>query len=291
MTGISDINHRPEFTARENIFLPHIAIVQRIVEETHDTKTFHFTFKEEGIPPEFAFKPGQFAEFSVLGVGESPFCISSSPTRTDHLEFTVRRVGHVTRALHRLSTGSEIGVRGPYGNGFQLDTLEGKNLVFVAGGIGLAALRSLIWQVMDTRQKYGEVAIVYGARRPSDLCFRYDLDTWGTNGRVNLTTTVDKGDSHWQGREGFVPQVLAQVAPSARNAIAIVCGPPVMIRFTFPVLEKLGFAPEQVITTLEKRMKCGVGKCGRCNIGNILVCRDGPVFTYAQMQGFFSKEY
>jgi NAD(P)H-flavin reductase len=169
--------------------------------------------------------------------------------------------------------------------------LQGKNLVFVAGGIGLAPLRSLIWNVIDNRDKYEKVDIVYGARSPADLCFKYDLDTWGKDKTVNMVTTVDKGDESWTGKVGFVPQVLEQVAPSASNAVAIVCGPPIMIRFTFPVLEKLGFTPEQMITTLEKRMKCGIGKCGRCNIGNLYVCRDGPVFTYAQIKSFVSNEY
>ncbi|GAI95720.1 unnamed protein product, partial [marine sediment metagenome] len=183
------------------------------------------------------------------------------------------------------------GFRGPYGNSFPLDFLQGKSIVFVGGGIGLAPLRSLIWNVIDNRDKYKNIDIIYGARSPVDLCFKYDLDAWGKDKTVSIATTVDKGDESWTGREGFVPQVLEQVAPLSDNAVAIVCGPPIMIRFTFPVLEKLGFNPEQMITTLEKRMKCGIGKCGRCNIGNLYVCRDGPVFTYAQIKDFISSEY
>jgi NAD(P)H-flavin reductase len=226
-----------------------------------------------------------------LGIGEAPFCISSSPTRRDHLEFTAQQVGRLTNALHRLSAGTEIGFRGPYGNSFPLDFLQGKNLVFIGGGIGLAPLRSLIWNVIDNRDKYKNIDIIYGARSPADLCFKYDLDAWDKDKTVSMATTVDKGDESWTGREDFVPQVLGQVAPSPDNTVAIVCGPPVMIRFTFPVLEKLGFTPEQMLTTLEKRMKCGIGKCGRCNIGNLYVCRDGPVFTYAQIKDFISSEY
>ena len=169
--------------------------------------------------------------------------------------------------------------------------MEGKNLVFVAGGIGLAPLRSLIWNVIDTRDRYQNINIIYGARSLADLCFKYDLDAWEKDETVNMTTTIDRGDKDWSGKVGFVPQVLEEVAPSAKNAVAIVCGPPIMIRFTFPVLEKLGFTPEQMITTLEKRMKCGIGKCGRCNIGDIYVCRDGPVFSYAQIKNFNSSEY
>lgn len=285
----TDVSQR--FLARDNVYLPHIAVIEKIIDETPGVMTFHFNFKDEKLREEFTFKPGQFGEYSIFGIGEAPFCISSSPTRRDHLEFAVQRVGKVTNALHRLDVGAEMGFRGPYGNGFPLDSFAGKNLVFVAGGIGLAPLRSLIWNVIDNRNKYEKIDIVYGARSPADLCFKYDLDAWGNDSSINMVTTVDKGDESWTEREGFVPQVLEQAAPSARNAVAIVCGPPIMIRFTFPVLEKLGFTPEQMFTTLEKRMKCGIGKCGRCNIGNLYVCRDGPVFSYAQIKGFISSEY
>ena len=291
MTGISNISDQGNFLNQGNIYLPHIVAITKIVDETDDTKTFHLSFRDEQLRQDFTFASGQFAEYSVFGAGECPLCISSSPTRGDHLECTARRVGRVTNALHRLGVGAEVGFRGPYGNGFPLDFLKGKSLVFVAGGIGLAPLRSLIWNVLDSRDEYERVTIVYGARSPADLCFGYDLAAWEGNKTVNITTTVDRGDSNWQGREGFVPQVLEQTAPSAENAVTIVCGPPVMIRFTFPVLEKLGFTPERMLTTLEKRMKCGIGKCGRCNIGNLYVCRDGPVFSYQQIKNFISKEY
>ena len=285
----TDVSQR--FLARGNVYLPHIAVIEKIIDETPGVVTLHFNFKDEKLREEFTFKPGQFGEYSIFGIGEATFCISSSPTRRDHLEFAVQRVGKVTNALHRLDVGDEMGFRGPYGNGFPLDSFTGKNLVFVAGGIGLAPLRSLIWNVIDDRDKYEKIDIVYGARSPADLCFKYDLDAWGNDSSINMVTTVDKGNESWTGREGFVPQVLEQASPSARNAVAIVCGPPIMIRFTFPVLEKLGFTPEQMFTTLEKRMKCGIGKCGRCNIGNLYVCRDGPVFSFAQIKDFISSEY
>ena len=271
---VIDISHRRSFPAQGNVYLPHIVVIEKIIDETPGVRTFHFNFKDEKLREEFTFESGQFGECSVFGVGEAPFCISSSPTRRDYLEFAVQRVGRVTNALHRLGVGAEIGFRGAYGNGFPLDLMQGKNLVFVAGGIGLAPLRSLIWNVIDNRDKYKNIDIVYGARSPADLCFRYDLDSWDKDETVNMVITVDKGDEVWTGREGFVPQVLEQVAPSAQNAVAIVCGPPIMIRFTFPVLAKLGFTPEQMLTTLAKRMKCGICKCGRCNIGNPYVCID-----------------
>jgi len=288
---MTDIDYRKRFLARGNVYLPHIVVIKKIVDETPGVRTFHFNFKDEKLREEFTFESGQFGEYSVFGVGEAPFCISSSPTRRDHLEFTLQQVGKVTNALHRLGVGAEIGFRGPYGNSFPLDLLKGKNLVFVGGGIGLAPLRSLIWNVIDSRDKYQNIDIIYGARSPADLCFRYDLDSWDKDETINIVTTVDRGDESWTGRVGVVPKILEEVAPSAQNAIAIVCGPPIMIRFTFPALVKLGFTPEQMITTLEKRMKCGIGKCGRCNIGNIYVCRDGPIFTYAQIKNFISSEY
>ena len=285
------VTETSRFLAGGNVYLPHIAVIEKVIDETPGIRTFHFNFKDKKLREEFTFESGQFGEYSVLGVGEAPFCISSSPTRRDHLEFTVQQVGRVTNALHRLGVGAEIGFRGPYGNSFPLDFLKGKNLVFIGGGIGLAPLRSLIWNVIDNRDRYEKIDVIYGARSPADLSFKYDLDTWSKDKTVDMATTVDKGDEKWTGRVGFVPQVLEQVAPSAKDAVAIVCGPPIMIRFTFPVLEKLSFTPEQMITTLEKRMKCGIGKCGRCNIGNLYVCRDGPVFTYAQIKNFVSSEY
>jgi len=279
------------FFAQGNVYLPHIAVIEKIVEETPGVRTYHFNFKDEKLRKEFTFQSGQFGQYSVLGTGEATFCISSSPTRPDHLEFAVQKVGRVTNALNRLGVGAEIGFRGPYGNSFPLESLKGKNLVFVGGGIGLAPLRSLIWNVIDNRDKYKKIDIVYGARTPVDLCFKYDLESWGKDKTINMVTTVDRGDDSWKGKVGVVPKILEEIAPPARDTVAIVCGPPIMIRFTFPVLEKLGFKPEQMLTTLEKRMKCGIGKCGRCNIGNLYVCKDGPVFSYAQIKDFVSSEY
>jgi NAD(P)H-flavin reductase len=289
--AISDISHRQKYLAEGNVYLPHIVVIEKIIEETPTVMTFHFNFKDKKLREEFTFASGQFGEYSIFGIGEATFCISSSPTRRDHLEFAVQRVGTVTNALHRLGVGAEIGFRGPFGNSFPLGELKGKNLVFVGGGIGLAPLRSLIWNVLDNRAKYGEIQIIYGARSPRDLCFKYDLEAWGKDKTVKMTTTIDRAAEGWTGNVGVVPKVLEQAAPSPKSAAAIVCGPPIMIRYTFPVLEKLGFKPEQMLTTLEKRMKCGIGKCGRCNIGDIYVCRDGPVFSFAQIKGFFSDEY
>jgi len=204
--AVSDVSHRPRFLAKGNVYLPHIAVIEKTVDETYDTRTFHVNFKDEKLRAEFTFESGQFALVSILGIGEAPFCISSSPTRRDHLECSVRQVGRLTRGLHRLGVGAEIGFRGPYGNSFPLDFLKGKNLVFVGGGIGLAPLRSLIWNVIDNRDKYGNIDIIYGARSPADLCFRYDLEAWDKDKTVNMVTTVDKG-------------CLLYTSPSPRDAM------------------------------------------------------------------------
>jgi NAD(P)H-flavin reductase len=265
--------------------------IVKILAETEDTKTFHLQFQDPAVKESFSFLSGQFAEYSVFGEGEATFCISSSPTRMDHLEFSVKRVGRVTQALHHLNTGDFVGFRGPYGNYFPLDRMKGKNLVFIGGGIGLAPLRSLIQNVLDNRLDYGEIVILYGARTPQDLCFKYDLEAWNQNPTVKMITTVDAGDKVWKGKVGLVPIVLQEMALSPTNAMAITCGPPIMIRYTLLALEKLGFTPSQIWTTLEMKMKCGVGKCGRCNIGPVYVCKDGPVFSFEEIRNFISDEF
>ncbi len=268
----------------KNISQPYLMEIIKVVPETGDTKTFHIQFQEASLRESFSFVAGQFAEYSVFGEGEATFCISSSPTRMSHLEFSVKRVGRVTHALHQLNEGDTIGFRGPYGNHFPLDKLKEKNLLFIGGGIGLAPLRSLIHNVVDTRADYREITILYGARSPQDLCFQYDLESWGGNPSLEMVTTVDVGDDNWKGKVGLVPMVLEEIKPSSKETMAITCGPPIMIRYTLKSLEKLGFTPSQVWTTLEMKMKCGLGKCGRCNIGPLYICKDGPVFSYGKLK-------
>jgi NAD(P)H-flavin reductase len=275
----------------KNIYQPHLMEIIKVVPETGDTKTFHIQFQEASLRESFSFVAGQFAEYSVFGEGEATFCISSSPTRMSHLEFSVKRVGRVTHALHQLNEGDTIGFRGPYGNHFPLDKLKEKNLLFIGGGIGLAPLRSLIHNVVDTRADYREITILYGARSPQDLCFQYDLESWGGNPSLEMVTTVDVGDDNWKGKVGLVPMVLEEIKPSSKETMAITCGPPIMIRYTLKSLEKLGFTPSQVWTTLEMKMKCGLGKCGRCNIGPLYVCQDGPVFSLEEIKKFTSDEF
>jgi len=267
-----------------DLYVPRLAVIDRIVEETWDTKTFRAVFTDQPTRERFAYHPGQFQEVSVFGVGEATFCLTSSPTRAGFVEFSAKKVGAVTNALHELSEGETVGIRGPYGNWFPYETLRGKHLVFVGGGIGMAPLRSLLNFCLDRREDYGHIDIFYGARTPGDLCYTQEFDAWRNAPDTDLYLTVDKGDDRWSGKVGVVPAYVRDVAPSPANAVAITCGPPIMIKFTLPELTRLGFTDEQIVTTLEMKMKCGVGKCGRCNIGHTYVCLDGPVFTYAQLR-------
>jgi sulfhydrogenase subunit gamma (sulfur reductase) len=270
----------------KNIYKPYLATIEQIVDETPDVRSFRLVFQDEAIKEGFSFRSGQFAEYSAFGAGEATFCIASSPTRTGHIECCFRSVGRVTEALRRLEVGDTIGVRGPYGNSFPIEEFFGKSLVFVAGGIALPPLRTLIWNCLDQRERFEEITIVYGARTEADLVYKRELKEWQERGDVNLVKTVDPGGNGpaWDGQVGFVPTILEEAAPKAANSIALVCGPPVMIKFTLPVLERLGFGDGQIYTTLENRMKCGLGKCGRCNVGNVYVCKDGPVFTAREVK-------
>jgi len=265
-----------------------VARIDKIIQETaaNDVKTFRVAFVDDEVRNRFSYKPGQFGEVSVFGVGEAPISITSSPTQKGYLEFSVKKMGVLTTALHHSAEGDLIGIRGPYGNWFPVESMEGKNLIFIGGGIGLAPLRSLINYVLDdeNRGRFRDVTIIYGARSPGDLVFKWELEKWERRQDIDFYLTVDKGDATWSGREGFVPAVLMEVSPSPENAVTITCGPPIMIKFVIQNLLKLGFSPAQIVTTLEMRMKCGVGKCGRCNIGPKYVCKDGPVFTYEELQ-------
>jgi sulfhydrogenase subunit gamma (sulfur reductase) len=269
-----------------NIYQPELVTIEEIIDETIDTKTFRLKFKDPEIAKAFSFKAGQFGEYTAFGSGESTFCIASTPTRPEFIECSFKVAGKVTKELRQLNVGDTMGFRGPYGNTFPVEEWEGKNVLFIAGGIGLAPVRCVIWNVLDLRDKFKDVTIIYGARSVDDLVYKRELEEWAARADVKLVTTVDPGGEtkDWKGQVGFVPTVVGEVAPSSKNAIAVVCGPPIMIKFTLPVLEKLGFSDEVVYTTLENRMKCGLGKCGRCNIGHVYVCKDGPVFTAAQIK-------
>ncbi len=269
---------------KKSPLIPEVATIEKITQETPDVKTFRVVFDDSPVMDGFTYRSGQCAMVSLPGVGEAMISITASPTRKGFLEFSVKKAGMLTGALHEAEEGQKIGVRGPYGNSFPIESMYGKDLVFIGGGIGLAPLRSLINNVLDNRDKFGKVDIIYGARSPQDLVFKEEiLESWSKVKGVKVHVTVDKGDDDWKGPVGFVPAFVEQVNPSPAGSIAITCGPPIMIKFVLQTLAKLKFTPEQIITTLEMKMKCGVGKCGRCNIGEKYVCVDGPVFTLAQL--------
>ena len=262
--------------------------VKKAYVETSDRmlRTLELCFLKEEDRENFHYMPGQFCELSILGKGEAPFGIASSPTENGSLRFTINKAGLVTTALHHIEEGSEIGIRGPLGNGYPIELFQGKNLLVIGGGFAFTTLRSLVAYLVhpEYRAKVKKITVIYGARMPGLLLYKEELAAWQQRSDLNLVVTVDWGDKNWKGKVGLVPNVLEEVAPSSEETYAVICGPPIMIKFTFPKLMALKFPNERIYTSLEKRMKCGIGKCGRCNIGHLYVCKDGPVFSYAQLE-------
>ncbi len=267
----------------QNPLFPRVVVVEEIRRETPDVKTFRVVAPDGG--ELFDYKPGQCAMLSLFPVGEALFSITSSPTRRGFLEFSIKETGMVTRALHEIEAGTKLGLRGPYGNSFPTELLKGKDLLFIGGGIALAPLRSLINYCLDNRDDYGRVDIIYGARSSKDLVQKVELfENWPRVRDTHVHLTVDVKSDDWDGNVGFVPAFLEQLNPSPEGKVTITCGPPIMIKFVLESLARMGYQPENIITTLEMKMKCGVGKCGRCNIGDKYVCKDGPVFSLAELQ-------
>lgn len=271
----------------QNPYQPYPVRIDEIITETEDRvlKTFKFVFLNPEDEEKFSYKAGQFAELSVTGQGEIPIGIASSPTEKGFIKFTVNKTGKVTSYLHQMKVGDIMGVRGPLGNSYPWEVLEGKNVVIVGGGFAFTTLRSSIVHMLANRDKFKEIHVIYGARSPGLLLYQDELKAWEAAGDINMHITVDATDDpDWKYNVGFVPTITEQKAPPAdEDTYAIVCGPPIMIRFTQPVLDKLGYAHDHIINSLEKRMKCGIGICGRCNIGDKFVCKDGPVFTLEQL--------
>jgi len=272
----------------ENIYLPKTAIVDRVTDDIADVKTFYWHFEDSEEQKAFKkFRPGQFAQVSLFGVGEFPASLPPSPTE-DETFFTIRSVGSCTTALHRLKPGDRFGVRGPYGNGFPMEDYYGKNLVFVAGGIGLIPLRSCIVYALKHRDKYDRIQVFYGSKTPGELMYLPNLREWATFAGVECRLTVDRKPptEEWEGNVGVVGSLFKIPGTNipVDNTVAFVCGPPIMFRFVIRDLLALGFQGQNIVSTLERYMKCGVGKCGHCCIGVAYVCTEGPVFTYEQIK-------
>ena len=271
-----------------NPYLPYPARIEEVTieNEARDIKSFRLAFEDSTSAAEFRHLPGQFAELSLPGVGEAPFGIASSPTEAGSLLFSVKRVGLFTTELHSLEPGAPIGVRGPMGKPFPWDRMSGKNLVIVGGGFAFTTLRAVIKHILhpDHRSLSGSVLVIYGARTPGELMYRNELAEWQKRDDIQVHLTVDKADNGWNQHVGVVPAVLEKLKPSPDNTLALICGPPIMIKFTLASLAMLAFPDDAIILSLEMRMKCGIGKCGRCNIGGKYVCKDGPVFTREELR-------
>ncbi len=268
----------------ENVYLPHLTKIAEVTRETSDTLTFRLRFVDPGLARAFTFRPGQFVEISVFGVGEAPIGFASGAVNGDGFEVTVKAMGSVTRALHRLQRGDWVGIRGPFGNSFPFDEAKGQDILIVGGGIGLPPLRSLLEAILEERQSFGAVSLLYGARTPADRVYQDELERWKSRGDIQVLETVDVGDESWTGPVGVVTTLFNQVTLDPSRTMAYTCGPPIMIKFVIQDLLRMGFAEERIVSTLERYMKCGVGKCGHCAIGSKYVCVDGPVFTYKQLK-------
>lgn len=265
-----------------NAYIPRLAKLMEIKEEVggaRSIKTFRTEFLNKN---DFSFRCGQCAMLSVFGKGESMISISSSPLMKDFLQFSILKMGRVTTALHEMQVGDIIGIRGPYGNSFPIEDWKGKNLIFIGGGIGLAPIWSVLHTALGKKEDYGNLTLIYGARTFKDIVFREELEELRKKMTVHLS--VDVEEPGWEEFVGFVPQNVTDKKPSPENAITVTCGPPIMIKFVTQALEELSFKDEQIYTTVENKMKCGIGKCGRCNIGLHYVCKDGPVYSWAELK-------
>ncbi len=266
----------------KNIYSPIEATLEDIITETPTIKTFVLRPKEP-----FEFKTGQFIELTLPGVGEAPFTPSSDPNIKTKLDVTIMNVGKVTSLLHKSPTNISLGIRGPYGKGYPLESFFGKDVLIVGGGVGLAPLRSLLLSLFAQIDRYNKIVLRYGARTASDIVYKDTLPEWAKKDKVDVVTTVDLGDASWRGNVGLVTTILKDVPVDLKKAVAIVCGPPIMMKFVTLKLLDLGFQPPDIYLSMEKSMSCGLGKCGHCRIGKYYICKDGPVFTYEQLRDIY----
>jgi len=264
----------------DNPYRPMRAELRDVVPESGTIKTFV-------LEPErpFAFEAGQFVELTVPGLGEAPFTPSSAPSQADRVEVTVMKAGRVTSALHEAEPGAALGLRGPYGRAYPLDEFAGRDVLILGGGVGLAPLRSLLLALLEQRDRFGRIILCYGARTPADLIYKGQLKEWGKREDLELHLTVDRAEDGWRGKVGVVTTTLDDVQIDTAGALSVVCGPPVMMRFGVAALLQKGFASRDIYLSMERNMSCGIGKCGHCRVGPYYVCRDGPVFSFAQLEG------
>lgn len=284
MTAVAGAGAR--FGHRDDPFLPRPFVVRRHRQDTRDTWTLVLE-PADGAPMPFA--PGQFTMMQAFGVGEAPISISGDPARPDLLEHTIRNVGSVTRALVHTATGTRLGIRGPFGAGWEVTSGRGGDVVFVAGGIGLAPLRPAILEVCAERASYGRVLLLYGARTPEDILFGDDLRRWAAEHDIDVQVTVDNGQHAWQGRVGLVTQLVERGGFDADNTLALVCGPEVMMRYAAMALRARGVTPARLRLSMERNMKCGVGLCGHCQLREYFLCVDGPVLTYDVLEPLMAR--
>ena len=264
-----------------SIYLPALAEITRTEQLTKMEKLFEIRLKNG---QELGHQPGQFVEVSLFGIGEAPISVSSSPTKKGSFELAVRSVGNVTKALHQMNPGAPLGIRGPFGKGFPVEEIKGKDILFVAGGIGLVPLRSLINYVLDKRSDFGRVMVFFGAKTPAEQLFLDELAKWRTSKEMEYFETVDRSDASWKGNVGVITTLFPKVTLDPKNTVAVIVGPPIMYRFAILEAQVKGIPDDQIIVSLERRMKCGVGKCGHCQINDIYVCQEGPVFNYARIK-------
>jgi len=265
------------------VTVPTVAVIDEVRDEIEDVKTFYFSFEDKTVASNFVIKSGQFVMCTIFGSGEFAVSLPFSP-QGEHPHLTVRKVGKVTSALHDLRPGDKIGIRGPFGNGFPFEEIQGKNVVFVAGGIGLIPLRSSIVHILQNRKDFGRVLLVYGARSSNILMYKKNIDEWRAVEGFENWVTIDVPEPGWDGEVGFVNLLVRKTDIPVENTVAFVCGPPVMFNSVIKELMNKGLKDDCIISTLERHMKCGIGKCQHCAIGRTLVCTDGPVYTYRQIK-------
>ena len=272
-----------------SLYIPKLTRIKTIVQENkaNDIKTIELEFDKKEEYEVFDYIPGQFAEISLIGMGECPIGIASSPTEEGTIKFTIKKMGTVTQGFHDSEVGDIVGVRGPLGNGWPVnDMMKGKNIVVIGGGFAFSTLRSLILYVLDEkhRKDFADITVIYGNRDSGEVLYEDVLEEWEKRDDINVVLTIDREEEGWSREVGFVAAIVKKVAPKPENAVAVVCGPPIMIRTAVAELVQLGWKDDQILNSLEMRMKCGVGKCGRCNIGSKFVCLDGPVFSLAELK-------